>query len=283
MAESNKALLLGGLGLAGYALYQLSQKPAPPPPGLTCPPGQHLAGGVCVADALPPPDPNPLPATGYRVTATAGLIVRAGPGTGYASRGALPYGTIVTIDCQTQGERIGTSPVWDRILGPIAGYVADWWISTPNVGTYSPGLGVCPGGVAIVPPGLPPTGKAALNSIGQVIARMIVSTGCGWGDADYIVLAAKSGYTPRFGKVWIQDKYTWDGLGAPRSAINIVTPGLLSQLGSAGTVRRLTIRNYGEGWIWDGINILGQTPWDTAMQPVNRGPFAVLKSPAGWC
>src|SRR5260370_34555075 len=79
---------------------------------------------------------------------------------------------MVTIDCETQGERIESSPVWDKITSPIAGYVSDWWISTPNVGVYSPGLGVCPGGVNPPPPPgpgppppiLPPTGGGGIDA-----------------------------------------------------------------------------------------------------------------------
>jgi Bacterial SH3 domain len=288
MAEDRKPLLLVGLGLAAYAGVQLLQKPkpAPAPAPITCPAGYHVEGAVCVQDPAPP---LPSPATGYRVTATAGLIVRAGPGTQYASRGLLQYGQVVSIVCQTTGQRIINSAIWDQLSGPIAGYVSDWYVSTPNVGRYSPGLAVCGGAGPPAPapgPGtLPPTGRPALSSLGQIVARMVISTGCGWGDADYIVLARLPTATasPPFGRVWIRDKITWDALGIPRAAINIVTPGLLLAMADAGTLQKTVIRNYGDAWTWSGRNFLGQTLWDTAMQQINRGPFSVLKAPAGWC
>ena len=278
-----------GLGLGGFALYQLAQpKPTPAPGPLTCPTGQHLENGVCVPDGPPPPPPPP--SSPYHVAGTGGLglIVRAGPSTSYARVGSLGEGQGITIACQTVGQTIMRSGIWDRLSSPIAGYVSDWYVDTPVTGGFSPGLAVCAGSPPPPPPGLglPPTGKAALSSLGQIVARMIIATGCSWGDADYIVLA-RSPYataSPRFGRVWIKDKYTWDSLAVPRSAINIVTPALLLQIADAGSLRRTVVRNYGDAWVWEGgINFLGQTVWDTAMQAVNRGPFSVLKTPAGWC
>src|SRR5258708_38559237 len=93
---------------------------------------------------------------------------------------------MVPIDCQTQGERIESSPVWDKITSPIAGYVPDWWISTPNVGVYSPGLGVCPGGgnpppppgPGPPPPILPPTGGGALDDAMLLAPGSFIPTCC---------------------------------------------------------------------------------------------------------
>jgi hypothetical protein len=293
VANDRKPFLIAGLGLAGLAGYQLLQKPKPPAP-LTCPAGYHVEGAVCVPDAAPPPPPPPPVTTGYHVERTGGLglLVRAGPGTNYASRGALRDGTVVAIACQTTGTNVRGSSIWDQISGPIAGYVSDYYISTPVYGNYSPGLARCSGAPPIPPapppppPGLPPTGKPALTQLSQIVARMVISTGCSWNDADYIVLGRRATATasPRFAKVWIRDKFTWDGLQAPRSAINVVSRGLLYQLGDAGSIRRAIIRNYGEGWIWDA----GSCPdcWDTAeahSPGINRGPISILKTPAGWC
>jgi hypothetical protein len=287
-SDRRKPLLLVGLGLLGVAGYELLQKPKPVPAPIVCGPGTHLEGGICVAD---PPVTIP-PASGYRVTAVAGLMVRAGPGTGFAVRGSLQYNQPVTIACQAMGQTIVRSAVWDHITSPIDGWVSDWYVNTPVVGGFSPGLSQCssvPGGSGSGSggplPGPVPTGKAPLSSLNQLLPRMIISTGCGWGDADYIVLARRSTATasPRFGKVWIRDKYTWDGLAAPRSAIWRVTTGLLYQIADAGNVHRAIVRNYGEGWTWDAVNA---SVWDTDMAAspgINRGGFSVLKTAAGYC
>ena len=67
-----------GLGLAGVALWQLTQKPKPG--ALTCPTGYHLLNGVCVGDLPAPPappgpaPPPPAPPSGCR----AYRVVRSG-------------------------------------------------------------------------------------------------------------------------------------------------------------------------------------------------------------
>ena|SRR5579863_6376059 len=56
----------------------------------------------------------------YKVTATAGLNVREGPGTNYAIRYTMPYGTIVVADSNVT---YGTGYYWHQLAD---GYDYDW-------------------------------------------------------------------------------------------------------------------------------------------------------------
>jgi surface antigen len=83
------------------------------------------------------------PAT-YLTTASPNLNVRSGPSTADSTVGSpLPYHTQVTIACQTTGASIDGSAIWDEIGS--GRYVSDYWVNTPDFGTYSPGLSVCSG------------------------------------------------------------------------------------------------------------------------------------------
>lgn len=284
MPGQRDVFLWGGLALAGYAAVQLTKKPAAPPgpAPISCPPGYHVEGSVCVQDPPPPPPA----ATGPRVTSTLPLIVRSGPGTQYGVLGSLSNGTAVTIACQGVGQPVMSSAIWDRISAPIAGWVSDYWISTPNVGRFSPGYAVCAGSPPV--PVLPPTGGGALSALSQLQAAMIVATGCSWGDADYLVVAAAPYATlGRFGRIWIADKFTWDGLGVPRSVIRVVTPGLLynSQFADAGSLRRQVIRGYGLRWVWSPNHVdqwLLPGSWSGLTQKLSLSPPRVLAT-AGSC
>jgi hypothetical protein len=81
--------------------------------------------------------------TVYKVYGTGGigLSVRSAPTTSSTRIATLPEGTSVAISCQTIGETIYGSAIWDKL--DSAGYVSDWYVNTPNVGTFSPGLSVC--------------------------------------------------------------------------------------------------------------------------------------------
>lgn len=107
----------------------------------------------------------PLVATGSLVTFTAvsahaatgygpysvigsganGLNERSGPSSSSALVGHLANGASVYIACQIAGvaySTLGGSPssdtIWDQLTS--GAYVADYWMSTPAVGTYSPGI-----------------------------------------------------------------------------------------------------------------------------------------------
>jgi len=78
---------------------------------------------------------------GYAVTAAPDLLVRSGPGTGYPVVGQVGHGQALDISCQTRsGSFVHGSDVWDRIG---AGYVADYWVSTPVFAAFSPGIPRC--------------------------------------------------------------------------------------------------------------------------------------------
>src|SRR5262245_60954152 len=55
----------------------------------------------------------------------------------------LRDGTPIEIVCQTRGDQVVGSTMWDRIDQPVRGYVADWYTSTPVVNNPSPGLPSC--------------------------------------------------------------------------------------------------------------------------------------------
>lgn len=77
----------------------------------------------------------------YAVANVDRVNLRAGPGRQYPTRGSLPGNTPIEIVCQTLGESINGSPVWDKLVGDI--YISDWFTTTPNVGTYSPPIPRC--------------------------------------------------------------------------------------------------------------------------------------------
>jgi uncharacterized protein YraI len=100
---------------------------SPPPPGTpvwTAPPGS-------------------TPQT-HHVTGVSGgrLYERTGPGASYASMGSLPNGATIQIACQTTGSMVNnTSDIWDLLT---TGYfVSDYYVDTPEVGKYSPGIAQC--------------------------------------------------------------------------------------------------------------------------------------------
>jgi surface antigen/uncharacterized protein YraI len=78
----------------------------------------------------------------YLTTASPSLNVRSGPSTADSSVGSLPYHTSIMIVCQTTGSDVSGSSIWDEIAA--GQYVSDYWVNTPNFGTYSPGIPQCP-------------------------------------------------------------------------------------------------------------------------------------------
>jgi hypothetical protein len=82
----------------------------------------------------------------YAVVGTEGrgLNVRAAPSLGVGLVTNLSDGTAINIVCQTRGDDVMGSTMWDKIEGPVDGYVADYYTTTPVVGNPSPGLPECP-------------------------------------------------------------------------------------------------------------------------------------------
>ncbi len=106
------------------------------------------------AAAPPTPAPPPLvppaatgPSLRYRVQGTCRvggciLLTRKGPGfSAHPIAGRLHEGDPVDIVCQDTGETVTqaggpSSNVWDRL--PDRTWVSDLYVTTPNVGTFSP-------------------------------------------------------------------------------------------------------------------------------------------------
>jgi hypothetical protein len=251
--DKSDPLLYGGLALVGLGVGAmiLQKKPAAAP-GPAGPPG-------------PTGPPAPID-TRYRVTAVAGLIVHTAPSISAPRVATLAYNTPLSIDCQTWGDQVAASRVWDRISAPIAGYVTDWWVSTPLTGRFSPGLAVCGGAGPLPPSGLAPTGSGAKAPIARwqdVVAGWIVSLSCQYGTADYLIEPAgigldlmPYGYEPAHRrKRLIATQMTWNRLtsgsianGAPRSCLRLVTPGCLASIAPGPELRYGPIRG-GMGWL----------------------------------
>ncbi|MDX2974773.1 hypothetical protein PWY36_36800, partial [Kribbella solani] len=82
-------------------------------------------------------------------TGGVGLWTHSSPTTSTATRiNLLPEGASILIHCQTYGDSVNGSTIWDQLSS--GSYVSDWYTNTPNVGTFSPGIGQC--GQAPPPP-----------------------------------------------------------------------------------------------------------------------------------
>jgi hypothetical protein len=84
----------------------------------------------------------------YLTKASPNLVQRSGASTSTAAVGSpLPYKTSVMINCQTAGVAYSTggSPATDTIWDQLSTgtYVADYWVNTSGVGTFSPGIPRC--------------------------------------------------------------------------------------------------------------------------------------------
>jgi surface antigen len=128
------------------------QPPAQPSPGpqpapVSTPPGSS-------PKPVPTPIPVPVPTPAYfvyHVTGTCrdgacGLTLRAGPGySNYAAVGGLAEGAEADVVCQAMGETVSNgyaaSAVWDRLTN--GAWASDFYISTPNIGTWSPPIPQC--------------------------------------------------------------------------------------------------------------------------------------------
>jgi hypothetical protein len=93
----------------------------------------------------------------YKVIGTGGTLhVRPEPSLSAPIVADLPDGTMIDIVCQTTGDNVVGSTIWDKIDRPAVGYVADWYTTTPAVGKFSRGLSVC----GSSPPSQPPSQPA---------------------------------------------------------------------------------------------------------------------------
>jgi hypothetical protein len=90
----------------------------------------------------------------YAVIGTEGhgLNVRTAPSLGAGVIANLRDGTAINIVCQTRGDDVMGSTMWDEIEGPVDGYLADYYTNTPTFDNPSYGLPGCP---APTPPSTP--------------------------------------------------------------------------------------------------------------------------------
>jgi hypothetical protein len=102
----------------------------------------------------------------YRVVGTGGTLrVHTSPTLGSPSTAQLPDGTAIHIACQTRGDNVIGSGMWDRIDQPVSGYVADWYTSTPVVNNYSPGFKDC---IDVVPTPTPTPQPSATHDLASM-------------------------------------------------------------------------------------------------------------------
>jgi len=98
-------------------------------------------------------------AVGYNVTGTGGVGLRArsAPNTSSAIVRVIPEGGAIDIVCQTTGENIRGSAIWDKLAD--GSYISDFYTTTPVYAAYSPGLPVC--GASTPNPPKPPKPQPA--------------------------------------------------------------------------------------------------------------------------
>jgi surface antigen/uncharacterized protein YraI len=170
---------------SAYIHFKDQQAPSGTPPGSPTPP-------------TPKPTPTqPCPVIGsssyktpcgftartYNVygAGTDGLYERTGPGTTYSTVSLLANNTSVNIACQAiTSSAVNGSPVWDLLTDGY--WVADYYMSTPNVGSYSPGISTCEY-LGAPPP--PPPPCASVQSAGY-------KTPCGYVAGAYHVYGTGS-------------------------------------------------------------------------------------------
>lgn len=89
-------------------------------------------------------------AVGYNVTGTGGVGLRArsGPSLSAGIVRTLPEGAAIDISCQTQGDDVRGSKIWDKLSDGT--YISDFYTTTPVYAAYSPGIPVC--GTSTPPP-----------------------------------------------------------------------------------------------------------------------------------
>lgn len=123
-------------------------QPSPPAPPQPAAPTTPQPGAPAAPQPTPPTAPSYYV---YQVTGTCrdgacGLTLRAGPGySSYASLGSLPEGADADVVCQAMGETVSngyaSSAVWDKLTS--GAWVSDFYLNTPNIGTWSPPIPQC--------------------------------------------------------------------------------------------------------------------------------------------
>lgn len=85
----------------------------------------------------------------YKVTSTTPLNARTGPSSAYRVVGTHAPGSSLSVVCQTAGQKVGTTAVWDRLTS--GAWVSDYYVSTPSSTTFVSALPRCtyPGQVTV--------------------------------------------------------------------------------------------------------------------------------------
>ncbi|HXA54152.1 MAG TPA: hypothetical protein VNV37_04680 [Solirubrobacteraceae bacterium] len=99
-----------------------------------------------------------------------GLNVRTAPSLGAGLVSNLRDGTAINIICQTRGDDVMGSTMWDEIEGPVDGYLADYYTTTPVFDNPSPGLPECS---ASTPPPTPTPQPGPVSSPGPTPAPVV--------------------------------------------------------------------------------------------------------------
>lgn len=77
----------------------------------------------------------------YRVTSTNSLNGRSGPTTAYPVVRTYPAGSTLSVLCQTTGQQIGGTTVWDRLADGL--FVTDYYVSTSSSTGFTAPLPRC--------------------------------------------------------------------------------------------------------------------------------------------
>jgi uncharacterized protein YraI len=84
----------------------------------------------------------PIPGCSHPYQTTIdNLSKRSGPGTGYASKGLMPIGSLAWVKCQQAGTKVGTTSVWNRLTD--GSWVTDYYVANASNTTYSAPIRRC--------------------------------------------------------------------------------------------------------------------------------------------
>lgn len=181
----------------------------------------------------------------YQVANTGGLSlnVRSAPSLHASVIGSLPAGASVVIRCQTTGDEVnGVSAIWDQLT--IGGYVSDYYVDTPAVGAFSPGIPACSAPAS--PPASVPAAPAEPPAAAPAEPSAAGLDGVNWPDArdnyqsGWLIptgLSASDHYGTVYAKAYgILSQFQAAGANTVRLPINPATV-----LNGSGT---------GPGWWW---------------------------------
>ncbi|MFF3766688.1 glycoside hydrolase domain-containing protein [Streptomyces sp. NPDC001922] len=79
--------------------------------------------------------PLPRCAHPYQITPASGVNQRTGPGTSYATAGALPSGALAWTTCQAPGTAVSGTSVWNKLDN--GKWVSDYYVANASNTTYS--------------------------------------------------------------------------------------------------------------------------------------------------